>query len=126
MPDQSTQNKNEASKTTLSENTETIITNPELRDSSSKLIFSDNILNSQFLRDYADMEILRHIQPEDIRDVSERYVPLYSSERDSDTVKEINISRYLSGIQNPLDLPLYVVSLVEHKSKVEYNPVFNS
>lgn len=34
-------------------------------------------LCSQFLRDYADMEILRNIWPEDIKDVSERYVPLY-------------------------------------------------
>ncbi len=67
------------------------VNNNKLRDNSSKLIFSDNILSSQFLRDYADMDILRHIQPEDIEDVSERYVPLY------------------------------VISLVEHKTNVEYN-----
>lgn len=101
------------------------VNNPKLRDSNSKLIFSDNILSSQFLRDYADMEILRYIQPEDIEDVSERYVSLYSTERESDTVKKVNISRYLNlekdGSRNPLNLPLYVVSLVEHKTKVEYN-----
>lgn len=55
--------------------------NPQRRDSSSKLIFGDNILCSQFLRNYADMEILRHIRPEDIEDVSERYVPLFSTEK---------------------------------------------
>lgn len=103
------------------------VNNPKLRDSSSKLIFGDNILCSQFLRDYADMEVLRHIRPEDIEDVSERYVPLYSTERDSDTVKKVNIARYIhmeSGANpsyNPLELPLYIVSLVEHKTKVEYN-----
>lgn len=100
-----------------------IINNPHLHDSGGKLIFGDNILCSQFLRDYADMEILRNIRPEDIEDVSERYVLLYSSQRDSDTVKKVNISRYLStrGDENPLGLPLYIVSLVEHKTKVEYN-----
>ena len=103
------------------------IHNNKLRDNSSKLIFSDNILSSQFLRDYADMDILRYIHPEDIEDVSERYVPLYSTERESDTVKKINISKYLNLTTeekeslNPLELPLYVISLVEHKTKVEYN-----
>ena len=104
-----------------------LVNNPKLRDNSSKLIFSDNILSFQFLRDYADMDILRHIQPEDIEDVSERYVPLYSTERESDTVKKVHISKYLNLTEaeksslNPLDLPLYVISLVEHKTKVEYN-----
>ncbi len=101
----------------------TIIDNPQLRDSSSKLIFGDNILSCQFFRDYADMDILRNIQPEDIEDVSERYVPLYSTQRESDTVKKINISKYLpvKKDENSLDLPLYIVSLIEHKTKVEYN-----
>ena len=44
----------------------TIIDNSQFRDSSSKLIFGDNILSCQFFRDYADMEILRNIQPEDM------------------------------------------------------------
>lgn len=119
----------------------TQINNPKLRDSSSKIIFADNILSSQFLRDYADMEILRHIKPEDIEDVSERYVPLYSTERNSDTVKRVDISKYLppqdckeAKVQDgplevdstkvkPLKLPLYIISLVEHKSQVEYNIV---
>lgn len=102
---------------------EPVIDNRNLRDSSSKLIFGDNILCSQFLRDYADMEILRNIQPEDIEDVSERYVPLYSTERESDTVKKVNISKYLHAKENEnsIELPLYIVSLVEHKTKVEYN-----
>ena len=101
----------------------TTINNPQRRDSSSKLIFGDNILCSQFLRNYADMEILRRIQPEDIEDVSERYVPLYSTERESDTVKRVNIGRYMPSCEdeNSLELPLYIVSLVEHKTKVEYN-----
>ncbi len=100
-----------------------IINNPHLHDSGGKLIFGDNILCSQFLRDYADVDILRNISPEDIEDVSERYVLLFSSQRDSDSVKKVNISKYLSKKEdeNPLGLPLYIVSLVEHKTKVEYN-----
>lgn len=102
----------------------TQINNPRFRDSSSKIIFEDNILSSQFLRDYADMEILRKIQPEDIEDVSERYVPLYSTERNSDTVKRVDISKYLPPQDvHPLKLPLYIISLVEHKTQVEYNVV---
>lgn len=104
---------------------ESIINNNALHDSSSKLIFGDNILSSQFFRDYADMEILRYIQPEDIEDVSERYVPLYNTERESDTVKKVNISKYLAPEEreNKLNLPLYIISLIEHKTKVEYNVV---
>ncbi|MCI9297965.1 MAG: Rpn family recombination-promoting nuclease/putative transposase [Lachnospiraceae bacterium] len=104
---------------------QTIIKNREIHDSSSKLIFGDKILSSQFFRDYADMDILRNIKPEDIEDVSERYVPLYSTERESDTVKKVNISRYLH-IQNSeevFNLPLYIISLIEHKTKVEYNVI---
>lgn len=97
--------------------------NPQRRDSSSKLIFGDNILCSQFLRNYADMEILRHIRPEDIEDVSERYVPLFSTERESDTVKRVNIGKYITDTEDEksLELPLFIVSIVEHKTKVEYN-----
>ena len=104
-------------------NRKSIIRNTKLSDSSSKLIFGDDILSSQFFRNYADLEVLRHIQPEDIEDVSERYVPLFSAERESDTVKKVDISRYLSvkENENQLNLPLYIVSLIEHKTKVEYN-----
>ena len=120
------------------------VQNPNLRDSSSKIIFADHILSSQFLRDYADLEILRQIRPEDIEDVSERYVPLYSTERNSDTVKRVDLSKYLpvrecrtedslsasdpikcrrTDTANLQGLPLYIISLVEHKTKVEYNVV---
>ena len=69
------------------------------------------------------MDILRNIQPEDIEDVSERYVSLFSTERASDIVKKVNIGKYFSlkEDENPLELSLYIVSLIEHKTKVEYN-----
>ncbi|MCM1222681.1 MAG: Rpn family recombination-promoting nuclease/putative transposase, partial [Lachnospiraceae bacterium] len=99
------------------------INNPQLYDSGGKLIFGDNILCAQFLRDYVDLDILKNVLPEDIEDVSERYVLLYSTQRDSDIVKKVNIAKYMFAKEdeNPLELPLYVVSLIEHKTKVEYN-----
>ncbi len=114
----------------MTKETQTAINNPQLFDSSSKLIFGDNILSAQFFRDYADMEILRNIKPEDVEDVSNRYVPLFGTERESDTVKRVDISKYHS-LKSPfaekneseINLPLYIVSLIEHKTKVEYNVV---
>lgn len=114
----------------MTKETQTAINNPQLFDSSSKLIFGDNILSAQFFRDYADMEILRNIKPEDVEDVSNRYVPLFGTERESDTVKRVDISKYHS-LKSPfaekneseINLPLYIVSLIEHKTKVEYNVI---
>lgn len=96
------------------ENRQSIINNTKLPDSSSKLIFGDNILSSQFFRDYADMEILRNIRPEDIEDVSERYVPLYSTERESDTVKKVDISRYLPLEESKNRKEFYVENCLEN------------
>lgn len=36
-------------------------TNTHYQDSSSKLIFEDNLLCSQFLRDYVDLEPFKHM-----------------------------------------------------------------
>ena len=114
----------------MTKETKPVINNPKISDSSSKLIFGDNILSAQFFRDYADIEILKNVRPEDVEDVSNRYMPLFSTERESDTVKRVDISRYLPVDKLPLEknedevsLPLYIVSLIEHKTKVEYNVI---
>ena len=52
------------------------------------------------------------IYPENIEDVSERFVPLIAEERNSDTVKKIKI---------PNKTPFYFISLIEHKTQVDYN-----
>ena len=92
-----------------------IILNSKTRDSSSKIIFDDPILCSQFLRDYVeDIPCLKDVLPEDIEDVSEQYVPLFAEERNADRVKRVNIKN---------DVPFFLVSLIEHKTKVEYNIV---
>lgn len=86
--------------------------NSKPHDSSSKLIFGNPKLCSQFLRNYTDIPLLKNVQAEDIEDVSERYVPMFTEERNADTVKRIKITD---------NDTLYFISLIEHKSQVDYN-----
>ncbi len=88
------------------------IHNSKAHDSSSKLIFGNAELCSQFLRNYMDMPILKNVRAQDIEDVSERYIPMFTEERDSDTVKRIRISEKDT---------LFFISLIEHKTKTDYN-----
>ena len=91
------------------------ISNSQMRDSSSKLIFSDPILCAQFLRGYVDIPLLKDVQPEDIEDVTGRYLHMFAEERNSDSV-----SRVKTKIN---ETPFFIVSLIEHKSNVDYNVV---
>lgn len=88
------------------------LSNSKPRDSSSKLIFGNAELCSQFLRNYMDIPILKNVRAEDIEDVTERYIPMFTEERNSDTVKRIKLAE---------NNTLFFVSLIEHKTKVDYN-----
>ena len=83
--------------------------NARYRDSSGKTIFGDPVLCSQFLRNYVDIPILKDVKPEDIEDVSERYVHLFTEERNSDIVKKVHLENN----------SFFMVSLIEHKSDVD-------
>lgn len=72
--------------------TENRVANRRSRDAGAKLIFDNPILCAQFLRGYTDLEILKNIRPEDIEDISERFLPLWQENRDSDSVKRIRRS----------------------------------
>ena len=61
------------------------------RVQTGKVIFEDNNLCCQFLNDYVDLPHLKDVRPEDIEDVSEEFVPLFSNEREADRIKEIKI-----------------------------------
>ena len=89
--------------------------NTKLKDSSSKLIFQDPILCAQFLRDYVDIPLLKDVQPEDIEDETERFVHLFTEERNSDVVKRVRLNKGKTSF--------YLISLIEHKSEVDYNVV---
>lgn len=70
---------------------------------------------SQFLREYIDIPLFKDVQPEDIEDVTKRYIHMFTEERDSDTVKKIRMKDGNGSF--------YLVSLIEHKSSVDYNVV---
>ena len=99
-------------KQTKNQKTHQRINNSKLRDSSSKIIFGNAELCSQFLRNYMDMPILKNVRAEDIEDVTERYIPMFTEERNSDTVKRVKISEKDT---------LFFITLIEHKTKVDYN-----
>ena len=65
---------------------------PSLREPNRKLIFENATLCSQFLREYTGIEALKHVRPEDIEDMTERFVPMFTEERNSDVVKRVHLS----------------------------------
>ncbi len=86
-------------------------------DVSSKSIFGNHTLCAQFLRDYSGLPILANVQPEDIEDVSERYHLFQEVELQADTVKKIRLRDQAGGKQQDI----YIISLIEHKSAVDYD-----
>ena len=93
--------------------------NSKKRDSSGKMIFEDPILCAQFVRGYTDMPIFQNVQPEDIENVSNRYIHMFMEERQSDVVNKI----YLKDISSEEKEPFYLLTLIEHKSSIDYNVV---
>ena len=91
------------------------LNNTHRRDSSGKTIFKDPILCAQFLRDYVDVggSMLKDVQPEDIEDVTERFIHMFTEEREADAVKKIRLGNH----------SFYVISLIEHKSDIDYNTI---
>lgn len=94
--------------------TQNIVNNKKLRDNRAKVIFDDPTLCAEFLRGYVDVDLLKNVQPEDIEDVSERFIPMWQEERDSDSVKKIHLK----------DTSLYLITIIEHQSKVHYDMSF--
>ena len=85
------------------------------KDNSLKLILGEHELFVEFLRDFINIDILNDVKASDIEDITERFIPLFQDNKDSDTIKRIN----LSG-----DIPLFVIAIVEHESKVNYRASF--
>ena len=87
----------------------------QVRDVNNRQVFKNHTLCAQFLRDYAGLDILKNVQPEDIEDVTEKYQAYLGVEFETDTVKRIHLP------EPNENMPLYMVSLIEHKSDVDYN-----
>lgn len=87
----------------------------QVRDVSNRNILRDPVLCLQFLKDYVDETLFKDLKPEDIEDESEKYQAYLGVTFETDTVKKIRMS------QEEENVPLYLISLVEHKSRVDYN-----
>lgn len=87
-------------------------------DIQSKTIFKNPLLCSQFLRNYVNHPMMKNIRPEDIEDYTDRFVSYFGVEFESDTVKKIHIRDTSYEVSE-----FYLISLIEHKSKVDYNVV---
>ncbi len=88
--------------------------NTKQKDNAGRVIFENANLCSQFLREYSGMEIFKDVEPDDIEDMTERFIPMFSEERQSDVVKKVKLKDRGE---------LYVIALIEHKSSVDYNVV---
>ena len=87
----------------------------QIRNVNSREIFKDSTLVAQFLRDNIDIPIFKNIVPEDIDDVTGKYKAYLGIEFEADTVKRIRLE------DGERDRDLFLVSLIEHKSTVDYN-----
>ena len=99
---------------TATANSETIFKG-QIPDINNRIVFKNHILCAQFLRDYTDIDILKNVRPEDIEDVTEKYQAYLGISFETDTVKRIRVKEFNENI------PIYLISLIEHKSDVDYN-----
>ena len=92
---------------------------PEMhvRDVNSREIFKNDLLTSQFLRNYTDIPLLSNVMPEDIEDVSQKYQAFLGVEFEADTIKKV----YIRRADGTIVREVYVLSLIEHKSGIDYD-----
>ena len=57
--------------------------------------------------------MLKNTRPEDIEDVTERFIPMFTEQRDADVVKKVHLAPNED----------FFVTLIEHKSGVDYNVI---
>ncbi len=88
--------------------------NTKIRANGAKLIFDDPILYAEFLRGYVEIDLLKNVQPENIEDISERFLSMWQEGRDSDSVKKIHLP----------ENDLFLIAIVEHQSNVCYDMAF--
>ncbi len=92
----------------------TALNNTRVKDNGAKLIFDDPVLCSQFLRGYVGIDILKEVRPDDIEDISDRFLPMWQEGRDSDSVKRVSLK----------EGELFLIAIIEHQSKIHYDLSF--
>jgi hypothetical protein len=70
---------------------------------------------ADFLRNFINIDLFKDVRPDDIADVSERFLPLFEEEKNSDTVKVVRIKG---------EVEIYVIIILEHESKVNHRQAF--
>ena len=92
-------------------------------NANSRTMFKNHILVSQLLRNYIEMPIFAGVQPEDIEDVTEKYHAFLGVEFETDTVKKVTIHTKEKDEKTQIEKnkEVYIIPLLEHKSKVEYD-----
>lgn len=90
------------------------VTLREESDQGGKIVFEDPMMCAQFLDGYIPIECLKGLKPEQIEDMSERFVTMWDNERDSDVVKKIHLKE---------DSELFLITIIEHQSWVDYTMV---
>ncbi|MBQ8640458.1 MAG: Rpn family recombination-promoting nuclease/putative transposase [Lachnospiraceae bacterium] len=86
-----------------------------VRNANSRTIFKNPTLACQFLKGYLDLPIFANLKPEDIEDVTNTYQAYLGIEFETDTVKRIRLN--INGV----DREIFVISLIDHKSYVDYD-----
>jgi hypothetical protein len=86
----------------------------KIKDNIFKTVFDEPRLFVEFLKNFVPIDILKDITPDDIEDITPRHLPLFSENKDSDTVKRINFKG-----DN-----LFVISILEHESEINYKSSF--
>lgn len=81
-----------------------------LKDNGFKKIFGNKQLFCEFIKSFVNIDILKNIKPNDIEDISGRFITIYNENRDSDTVKKIKLK----------DEEFFVICLIEHQSTVHH------
>ena len=86
-----------------------------VRDVNSRRIFRDKTLTCQFLKDYSGIDFFSDLSPHDIEDVTRDYEVYLGVRFETDTVKKIRVRA------GDVQQEVYVISLIEHKSLVDYD-----
>ena len=87
------------------------------RDVNNREIFKNNRLASQFLKNYTGISLFSDIEAEYLEDVTKKYQAFLGVEFESDTIKKV----YVHSKDGKRKSEIYVISLVEHKSSVDYD-----
>jgi hypothetical protein len=87
----------------------------KVKDNIYKMIFEESELFIDFLENFVSINILKNLSPDNIENISTRHLPLFTDNMDSDTIKKITINEHEN---------IFVISVLEHESKVNYTSSF--